>query len=51
MFRSIANFFRWIGLRRFIVVLAALLCAALVWFNFFRTKMIGEFFANMQAPP
>jgi membrane fusion protein (multidrug efflux system) len=41
---------RWIGLRRVLVVFVVLLCAALVWFNFFRTKMIGEFFATMQAP-
>lgn len=38
-------------MRRVIVVFAILFCALLVWFNFFRTKMIGEFFANMQAPP
>ncbi len=50
MLRSVARFFRWIGLRRIIVVVAILLCALLVWFNFFRTKMIGEFFAHMQAP-
>ena len=50
MFRAFVNFFRRIGFRRFIVVLAVLFCGLLVWFNFFRTKMIGEFFANMQAP-
>jgi membrane fusion protein (multidrug efflux system) len=50
MLRPLANVFRWIGLRRIIVVFAILLCAALVWFNFFRTKMIGEFFAHMQQP-
>ena len=50
MFRAIANFFRRIGFRRFILVLVVLFCGLLVWFNFFRTKMIGEFFANMQAP-
>ena len=50
MFRAIANFFRRIGFRRFIVVVAVLLCGLLVWFNFFRSRMIGEFFANMQAP-
>ena len=41
---------RWIGLRRFLLVFVVLLCAALVWFNFFRTKMIGEFFATMKQP-
>ena len=44
------EFRRRIGLRRVLVVFVVLLCAALVWFNMFRTKMIGEFFANMQAP-
>jgi membrane fusion protein (multidrug efflux system) len=41
---------RRIGFRRVIVVLAVLICAALVWFNFFRAKMIGEFFASMKMP-
>ena len=50
MIRAFVNFWRRIGLRRVIVVFAVLFCAALVWFNFFRTKMIGEFFATMQAP-
>lgn len=50
MFRAIGNVFRRIGFRRFIVVLAVLVCALLVWFNFFRAKMIGEFFASMKMP-
>jgi membrane fusion protein (multidrug efflux system) len=50
MFRVFAKFGRWIGLRSVILVFVVLLCAALVWFNFFRSKMIGEFFANMQPP-
>ena len=41
--------------RRIIVtlvfVLAIGLCGGLVWFNFFRDKMITQFFANMQRPP
>ncbi|WP_457089957.1 efflux RND transporter periplasmic adaptor subunit [Microvirga sp. P5_D2] len=41
--------------RRIVVSLvflfAILLCAGLVGFNFFRDKMIGDFFANMQQPP
>jgi len=41
--------------RRIIVtlvfVLAVGLCGGLVWFNFFRDKMITQFFANMQRPP
>ena len=41
---------RRIGFRRVIVVLVVLVCAALVWFNFFRAKMIGEFFATMKMP-
>jgi membrane fusion protein (multidrug efflux system) len=51
MFRSLAKAGRWIGLRRVLVVIVVLLCAGLVWFNFFRTKMIGEFFAHMTQPP
>lgn len=35
----------------FVFLLAILLCAGLVYFNFFRDKMIKEFFANMQQPP
>ncbi|GGE97672.1 efflux RND transporter periplasmic adaptor subunit [Stappia taiwanensis] len=31
-----------------LVILAA--CAGLIWFNVFRDKMIGQFFANMQRP-
>jgi membrane fusion protein (multidrug efflux system) len=41
--------------RRIVVVLVFILaiglCAGLVWFNFFRDKMITQFFANMQQPP
>ena len=32
------------------LVLVALLCGGLIGFNMFRSAMIGEFFANMQAP-
>jgi membrane fusion protein (multidrug efflux system) len=35
----------------FVFVVAVGLCAGLVWFNFFRDKMIGQFFATMQRPP
>jgi multidrug efflux system membrane fusion protein len=37
----------------FIIVgcLLALLVGGLVWFNFFRDKMIAQFFANMKPPP
>ncbi len=34
-----------------VFTLAILLCAGLIWFNFFRDKMIADFFANMQPPP
>lgn len=34
-----------------VFILAIGLCAGLVWFNFFRDKMITQFFANMQPPP
>ncbi|QRM29269.1 efflux RND transporter periplasmic adaptor subunit [Microvirga sp. VF16] len=34
-----------------VFILAIGLCAGLVWFNFFRDKMITQFFANMQQPP
>lgn len=41
-------------LRRIVVtlvlVLALGLCGGLVWFNFFRDRMIGAFFANMKPP-
>jgi membrane fusion protein (multidrug efflux system) len=30
-----------------ILVLLAVICAGLVWFNFFRDRMISQFFANM----
>jgi membrane fusion protein (multidrug efflux system) len=33
-----------------VFILAVGLCAGLVWFNFFRDKMIKDFFANMQQP-
>jgi membrane fusion protein (multidrug efflux system) len=40
--------------RRILAVLALLLtvavCGGLIWFNFFRQEMIGQFFANMQPP-
>ncbi|HZH53080.1 MAG TPA: efflux RND transporter periplasmic adaptor subunit [Microvirga sp.] len=35
----------------FVFILAVGLCAGLIWFNFFRDKMIQNFFANMQQPP
>jgi membrane fusion protein, multidrug efflux system len=41
---------RFIGVRGLIFVLVAFLCVALIGFNLFRTKMIGEFFASMQTP-
>jgi membrane fusion protein (multidrug efflux system) len=34
-----------------VFILAIGLCAGLVWFNFFRDKMITQFFATMQHPP
>jgi membrane fusion protein, multidrug efflux system len=39
--------------RWFIIVglLLAGVVGGLVWFNYFRAKMIGEFFANMKPPP
>jgi len=41
-------------MRRIVVSLVFLLvialCAGVIWFNFFREKMIGEFFAKMQPP-
>lgn len=33
-----------------VFILAIGLCAGLVWFNFFRDKMITQFFATMQQP-
>ncbi|WP_243369558.1 efflux RND transporter periplasmic adaptor subunit [Microvirga solisilvae] len=33
-----------------VFTLSILLCAGLIWFNFFRDKMIKDFFANMQPP-
>ncbi len=32
------------------LLVTAVICAGLIWFNFFRQEMIGQFFANMQAP-
>ena len=34
-----------------VFILAIALCAGLVWFNFFRDKMIKDFFATMKQPP
>ncbi|WP_114943107.1 efflux RND transporter periplasmic adaptor subunit [Microvirga calopogonii] len=34
-----------------VFILAIGLCAGLIWFNFFRDKMITQFFATMQQPP
>ena len=34
-----------------VFLLAVGLCAGLIWFNFFRDKMITQFFATMQQPP
>jgi membrane fusion protein (multidrug efflux system) len=34
-----------------VFLLAIGLCGGLVWFNFFRDKMIAAFFATMQPPP
>jgi membrane fusion protein (multidrug efflux system) len=34
----------------FVFILAVGLCAGLIWFNFFRDKMIVQFFANMKQP-
>ena len=33
-----------------VFVFALAICGGLVWFNFFRERMIGEFFAKMQPP-
>ena len=40
-------------MRWFIVVglLLTLLVGGLVWFNYFRGKMIAQFFANNKPPP
>lgn len=42
-------------MKRFIVgfivlILVGVLCAGLIWFNFFRDKMIAQFFANFPIP-
>jgi membrane fusion protein (multidrug efflux system) len=34
-----------------VVVLVAVVCGGLVWFNFFRDQMIADFFANMPVAP
>jgi membrane fusion protein (multidrug efflux system) len=34
----------------FVFILAVGLCGGLIWFNFFRDKMITQFFATMQPP-
>jgi membrane fusion protein, multidrug efflux system len=49
--RFFGSIWRRTGVRSIILVLIVLFCALIVWFNFFRAKMIGEFFATMQAPP
>lgn len=33
-----------------VLLLTVVLCGGLIWFNFFRQEMIGQFFANMQPP-
>jgi len=40
-------------IKRFIIVfiLLALVCGGVVYFNFFRDKMIAQYFAGMQPPP
>jgi membrane fusion protein (multidrug efflux system) len=48
--RFFGSIWRRTGVRSIILVLIVLFCALLVWFNFFRAKMIGQFFATMQAP-
>jgi membrane fusion protein, multidrug efflux system len=48
--RFFGSIWRRTGVRSIILVLVVLICALLVWFNFFRAKMIGQFFATMQAP-
>ena len=50
MLRFVASIGRKIGARRAILVGVVVLCALLVAFNMFRTKMIGEFFAHLQKP-
>ncbi|MCX5496898.1 efflux RND transporter periplasmic adaptor subunit [Kaistia dalseonensis] len=42
-------------MKRFIIatlllIVVVAICGGLIWFNFFRDKMIGQFFANMKAP-
>jgi membrane fusion protein (multidrug efflux system) len=32
------------------LLLTTVVCGGLIWFNFFRQEMIGQFFANMQPP-
>lgn len=33
-----------------VLLLTVAVCGGLIWFNFFRQEMIGQFFANMQPP-
>lgn len=33
-----------------LLVVVVAICGGLIWFNFFRAKMIEQFFANMKAP-
>lgn len=33
-----------------VLLITVAVCAGLIWFNFFRQEMIGQFFANMQPP-
>ena len=33
-----------------LLIVVVAICGGLIWFNFFRNKMIEQFFANMQAP-
>lgn len=34
-----------------LLILVVAVCGGLIWFNFFREKMIGQFFATMKQPP
>src|SRR5438067_9576041 len=34
----------------FFLLFVLVLCGALIWFNFFRDKMIGQFFAHFPVP-
>lgn len=48
--RFLGSIWRRTGVRSILLVFVVLFCAAIVWFNFFRSRMIGQFFATMQAP-